>query len=132
MPHARPLIVVVDDNEYLLELVEARLRSEHWDVLLLRDGAAVQRTLGAKPANLLVLDIEMPGMNGLEVLARFKSNPRTANVPVIMLTGRKTSTDVQEARRLGATEYMIKPFNLEDLVRRIRGLLEPDENELFL
>ena len=81
---------------------------------------------------LLVLDIEMPGMNGLEVLAQFKSNPRTANVPVIMLTGRKTLTDVQEARRLGAAEYMIKPFNLEDLVRRIRGLLEPDENELFL
>ncbi len=120
----RSLVLVVDDDPAILPLMEAILEDE--PVLLEgADGglAALARIEGGLRPDLLILDVMMPGMGGIEVLHRVKARPEFEQVPVILLTARSRSEDVVVGLEAGATDYVVKPFHLAELKARVRSAL---------
>jgi two-component system, OmpR family, alkaline phosphatase synthesis response regulator PhoP len=113
-------ILVVDDEEHIIELVELYLEKEGYRVTSALDGdAAVEKFLSEKP-DLLVLDIMLPGKDGLEVLREIR---KTSQVPVIMLTARESEVDKVVGLELGADDYLTKPFSPRELVARVKAVL---------
>jgi two-component system alkaline phosphatase synthesis response regulator PhoP len=127
-------ILVVDDEEHILELVELYLGKEGYKVVSAQDGdAAVERFAMEKP-DLLVLDIMLPGKDGLDVLREIR---KTSRVPVIMLTARESEVDKVVGLELGADDYLTKPFSPRELVARVKAVLRragphADEPELVI
>jgi DNA-binding response OmpR family regulator len=113
-------ILVVDDDANVSEVVERYLRREGFDVEVVSDGrVAVDRAL-ADPPDLVVLDLMLPGLDGLEVCRRLRA---LAPVPVIMLTARGDESDRVIGLELGADDYVAKPFSPKELVARVRAVL---------
>jgi two-component system alkaline phosphatase synthesis response regulator PhoP len=113
-------ILIVDDEEHIIELVELYLGKEGYRVMHALDGdAALQRFNSEKP-DLLVLDIMIPGKDGLDVLREIR---KTSQVPVIMLTARESEVDKVVGLELGADDYLTKPFSPRELVARVKAVL---------
>ncbi len=116
-------ILICDDDPLLLELMDYRLRAKGYEVVQAADGEqALSQTVAEKP-QLVVLDAMMPRTDGFEVLARIKGDPELAEIPVIMLTARKSERDIVSALEKGADEYLVKPFIPEELLARMAKLL---------
>jgi two-component system phosphate regulon response regulator PhoB len=130
-------ILVVDDEQDILTLVAYHLRPEGYRVLTAADGkTAVDLALNERP-DLIVLDLMLPEMSGLEVLKILRGNDATRKTPVILLTARKDEIDRVLGLELGADDYVTKPFSPRELVLRVRLLLkrasaapEPDAERL--
>jgi CheY-like chemotaxis protein len=103
-------VLVVDDNEINLRLVEHALAGRGFVVELAASGPEALAALDRSHPDLVILDIIMPGMSGMEVLDRIKSNPRTADIPVIMLTARTADQDVIAGYQQGADYFIMKPL----------------------
>jgi CheY-like chemotaxis protein len=117
-------IVLADDDATILVLLEATLRNYGCRSHLARDGVeAIEITRRVRPAA-LILDINMPGRDGYEVLSTLRSDRRTRGVPIVLLTARHQEADIIRAFDLGASEYIVKPFNPLELVARLRRLVE--------
>ncbi|GAA4011459.1 response regulator [Sphingomonas swuensis] len=112
-----------DDDELLLELLQFRLSAKGFEVLTASDGQAAMELAGREQVDAVVLDAMMPRLDGYEVLRRLRETPATRDVPVIMLTARKGERDIVEALRLGASDYLAKPFIPEELTARLMRLL---------
>jgi len=113
-------ILVVDDEEHIIELVELYLSKEGYQVVKATDGdEAVEKFADEKP-DLLVLDIMLPGRDGLDVLRQVR---KTSQVPVIMLTARESEVDKVVGLELGADDYLTKPFSPRELVARVKAVL---------
>jgi len=113
-------ILVVDDEEHIIELVELYLSKEGYQVVKATDGdEAVEKFTVEKP-DLLVLDIMLPGRDGLDVLREVR---KTSQVPVIMLTARESEVDKVVGLELGADDYLTKPFSPRELVARVKAVL---------
>jgi DNA-binding response OmpR family regulator len=111
---------VVDDEEHIIELVELYLSKEGYQVVKATDGdEAVEKFTVEKP-DLLVLDIMLPGRDGLDVLREVR---KTSQVPVIMLTARESEVDKVVGLELGADDYLTKPFSPRELVARVKAVL---------
>src|SRR6266404_1259787 len=109
----RPRILVVDDDESMRELLKLHLRNNGYDVLAAEDAVvAGHLVLGEKP-DLLIVDVEMPYMNGYEFVAALKSDPETRHIPVVFLTTDENVAD--HAHRLGAAAYLNKPVTVDRL-----------------
>ncbi len=119
-----PKIMVVDDEPDLVRMVEFRLQQEGWEVLSAGDGRAALELAQANVPDLVVLDIMMPLMDGMEVLRQLGYQRATRKIPVIMLTAKTTHVDVTNARELGVRDYITKPFDPERLVAAIRKALK--------
>ncbi|MDQ4088186.1 MAG: response regulator [Pseudomonadota bacterium] len=117
-------VLVCDDDPLLLDLVSHRLVSRGYQVVTAQDGAEALQRIGDAAPDALVLDAMMPVVDGYEVLRRVREDPRTAALPVIMLTARRQEQDVLAALELGASDYIVKPFIPEELVVRLSRLLE--------
>lgn len=120
-------IVIADDDEIVRETVEFKLSSQGWDVTAFENGRECWEYLEfdwADPPDLVVLDIMMPGLSGLEVLQRIREHEPLSSVPVLMLTSRGREEHVVEGFDRGATDYLTKPFSPTELVARIRGRLQ--------
>jgi two-component system response regulator MprA len=118
-------IVVVDDDEALRNALRRALRLEGYDVALAGDGAEALVTLGAMHADLVVLDVLMPNVDGVTVCRRLRdSGQRT---PILMLTARDAVSDRVVGLDAGADDYLTKPFALEELLARVRALLRRDD-----
>lgn len=116
-------ILVCDDDPLLIELMEFRLRAKGFEVAVARDGAeALQKAEEVRPAA-IVLDAMMPRVDGFEVLSRLKANTALADIPLIMLTARKSETDIVSALDKGADDYLVKPFIPDELMARLSRLL---------
>jgi DNA-binding response OmpR family regulator len=116
-------VLVIDDEKDLLELVRYNLEKEHLDVITASDGASgLEIGLKHKP-DLVVLDLMMPGMNGLEVCKQLRSDARTSRVPIIMLTAKAGETDKIVGLEMGADDYITKPFSVRELLARVRAVL---------
>jgi len=114
-------ILVVDDEPAVRSALARALRLEHYDVRLAGDGADALAQLAALPADAIVLDVAMPGIDGLEVCRRLReAGDRT---PVLMLTARETVDDRVAGLDAGADDYLVKPFALRELHARLRALL---------
>lgn len=119
-------VLVVEDDPTIADSVAARLRAEGFEVLVAHDGpSGVERALG-EGADLVVLDVMLPGFDGLEVCRRVQA--RRA-VPVLMLTARGEETDLLVGLAVGADDYLTKPFSLRELAARVHALLRRVDRE---
>ena len=118
-----PAVLVIDDSPDVHRLLKARLRHEELDLRAATSGkAGIDAAKGSKPA-IILLDLDMPDMDGFEVLRVLKNDPTTVHIPVIVLSGLQSSQDKVTAFDLGAVDYITKPFNLTELRVRVRSAL---------
>jgi two-component system response regulator ChvI len=113
-------IALVDDDRNILTSVSIALEAEGFKVRVYNDGAEALRGLATNPVDLAVLDIKMPRMDGMELLARLR---QSTNLPVIFLTSKDEEVDELLGLRMGADDYITKPFSQRLLIERIRALL---------
>ena len=120
-------IVLVDDDRNILTSVQMALEAEGFEVRTYPDGDEALRGLTQKPADLAVLDIKMPRLNGMELLQRLRQSPPTARMPVIFLTSKDEEIDEIMGLRMGADDYIKKPFTQRLLLERVRALLRREQ-----
>ncbi len=122
-------VLVVDDEEAILELVELHLRKEGLGVYTAGSGEEALQVLRTHQVDLVILDLMLPGINGLEVCRRMKASEASARIPVLMLSARSDETDIVVGLELGADDYVTKPFVPKVLVARVRALLRRSRGE---
>jgi DNA-binding response OmpR family regulator len=116
-------VLVVDDDPDVCDLVTYKLEQSGFEVRRASDGDAALREVARQVPDLVLLDIMMPGISGLEVLERWRSDVATAAIPVVMLTAKAQENDVERGFQLGADDYVVKPFSPRELVRRVTAVL---------
>lgn len=118
-------VLLVDDQEAIRQLVRDALEAwpDQLEVTEAVDGQDAVDTMNRQTFDLLILDIRMPRKDGYEVLEWVRSNSATAELPVIMLTAENEDMDIVKGAELGATSYVTKPFNLDDLFEALKGYL---------
>lgn len=119
----RPLALVIDDSLDVHRLLAARLKQEEIDLVCTADPREGLTRAAATPPAVILLDLDMPGMDGFEVLRALKDNPLTHHVPVIILSGMAGMQDKVTAFELGAVDYVVKPFEFTELRVRLRSAL---------
>jgi DNA-binding response OmpR family regulator len=117
-------VLVVDDDPTIAESVAARLRAEGLDVHIAKDGPSAVAACHTGKPDLVVLDVMLPGFDGLEVCRRIQA---TRPIPVLMLTARTEETDLVVGLGVGADDYLSKPFSMRELVARVHALLRRTE-----
>ncbi len=120
---AKKTILAIDDEKDLIELVRYNLEKEGFQVSGARDGESGLAQAIQEMPDVVLVDLMLPGIDGLEVCRRLKSNTRTAAIPLIMLTAKSSESDRVVGLELGADDYVVKPFSPRELVARIRALL---------
>jgi len=132
MNEQKPTIFLVDDNIVNLNMGKVALR-DAYTVITIPSGEKLLLSLQKVKPNLILLDIEMPGMNGYETLQAVKENPETADIPVIFLTGKSDIEDELQGLSLGAVDYITKPFSQPILIKRVELhlLLQDQKDELL-
>ena len=118
-------IALVDDDRNILTSVSIALEGEGYEVRTYTDGEEALRGLTAKPPSLVVLDIKMPRMDGMELLTRLR---QVSNVPAIFLTSKDDEQDEVHGLRIGADDYITKPFSQRLLIERVRSLLRREQH----
>jgi two-component system phosphate regulon response regulator PhoB len=129
----RPKVLVVDDEPEAVELVEFNLKQAGFDVAIAADGAeALKKARGLMPS-LIVLDLMLPEVDGLEVCKMLRRDSATSKVPIIMLTAKAAEIDRILGLELGADDYITKPFSPRELVLRVKRILQrgqaPDQEQ---
>lgn len=114
------VILVVDDEQRIIDLAKMYLEQDGYRVMSATDGVNALRTILEDKPNLVVLDLMLPGMDGLEVCRRVRAE---SDVPIIMLTARSDDIDKIVGLELGADDYLTKPFNPRELVARVKAIL---------
>ncbi len=118
--HDRPRILIADDEDAILTLLRAVLEEQGYEVLSVLSGEQALEVIENDPdIDIILLDIMMPGLDGFDVLERLKEDPRTANICVIMLTAAGQVNDKVKAFSTGASDYLVKPFKMPELLSRI-------------
>jgi DNA-binding response OmpR family regulator len=116
-------VLVVDDDPDVCDLVTYKLEQSGFDVRRASDGDGALREVAKQIPDLVLLDIMMPGISGLEVLQRWRGSAATAAMPVIMLTAKAQENDVERGFELGADDYVVKPFSPRELARRVTAVM---------
>src|SRR5688572_2429483 len=115
-----PLILAVDDESGILRLIKLELSSQGCRVIVANDGEEALRLAEQQRPDIVILDIIMPDMSGLEVMRRLRER---SGVPVILLTAKDHYEDKVRGLEMGADDYVVKPFNPEELTARVRAVL---------
>lgn len=120
---AKKSILVVEDESDILELVRYNLTREGYDVREAASGEAALKLVKTVKPDLVLLDLMLPEIDGLEVCRRLKAEPTTAEIPVVMLTAKGEEADIVAGLELGADDYVTKPFSPRVLIARVRAVL---------
>ncbi len=120
---AKQKILVVDDEEDILELLRFNLTKEGFTVVCAASGEEALKSAISNRPDLILLDLLLPGMDGLEVAKRLKSDPSTKEIPVIMVTAKGEEADIVTGLEVGAEDYITKPFSRKVLIARVRAVL---------
>lgn len=133
-----PRILIVDDEKDIVDLVAYNLEKEGYEVLKALDGEKALALVRAKKPALVVLDLMLPGIQGLEVCKRLRRDAESASIPIIMLTAKGEELDRVIGLEVGADDYVTKPFSVKELVARIKAVLrrsdagrQPEKPEIF-
>ncbi len=123
-------ILVVEDNQDLRELIIQMLVFEDYDILTAKDGEEALELIGLHRFDLILLDIMLPGISGMEVLIKIRSakDSQVKNLPVVMVTAKSLIDDIDAALLAGATSYLVKPFRAAALKTKIQNILEGQKN----
>ena len=116
-------VLIVEDEPDIRELLAFHLEREGYHVTRSRSGADALRQVRARPPDLILLDLMLPELGGLDVCRRLRQDPRTASVPIVMLTARGEEVDRILGLELGADDYIVKPFSPKEVVARVRAVL---------
>jgi DNA-binding response OmpR family regulator len=121
MPDAS--VLVVDDDPVIRRMLQLSYESEGFQVATAADGVEGLEALRASPPDVLILDIMMPKLDGMRVMDELKSDERLSSIPVILLSAKATSLDIDLGMKAGAADYVTKPFDPIDLVNRTKSVL---------
>ena len=116
-------ILVVDDDPSIVKLLTLNLEIEGYDVVAATNGREAIEAVSEHDPDLVVCDVMMPVMNGLEVVARLKKDAATKDLPIVLLSAKAQELDISHGKTAGADEYITKPFDPEDLITAIQRLL---------
>ena len=122
----QPKILVVDDELDLVSTVAYRLKFAHYEVVTAGNGQEALAKAAEEKPDLILLDTNMPVMNGHEMLKRLRSDPDLKHIPVIMLTARAAPEDIAAASAYGIADYVTKPFEITELIEKVRTALNRD------
>lgn len=117
-------ILVIEDEKDIVQTLEYNLKKEGFDVSKAYDGLNGFKLVSDTFPDLIVLDLMLPGIDGLELCRRVKKDKRTENIPVIMLTAKGSETDKVVGLEVGADDYITKPFSIRELIARIKAVLK--------
>jgi DNA-binding response OmpR family regulator len=116
-------VLVADDDADILRLIELNFRLEGLEVVTARDGPdALTKAIAVRP-DLVVLDVQMPGIDGYTICARIRANTSLAAVPVLIVTANYAPVDLEAARRAGADDFLVKPFHPAMLLDKAKAML---------
>jgi two-component system alkaline phosphatase synthesis response regulator PhoP len=118
---------MVDDEKDIVDLVAYNLEKEGYETLQALDGEKALQLVRTKTPDLVVLDLMLPGIQGLEVCKRIRKDPETASIPIIMLTAKGAEIDKIVGLEVGADDYITKPFSVKELLARIKAVLRRSE-----
>ena len=116
-------VLVVEDEPDIAEIISYNLQREGYAVGVRDNGHEALESIQREPPDLVILDLMLPGLDGIEVCRQMRADPRTANVPVIMVTAKGEESDVVLGLGIGADDYLRKPFSPRELTARIRAIL---------
>jgi len=116
-------VLVVDDEKDIVDLLAYNLEKEGFSVVRAHDGERALELVKSQRPDLLVLDLMLPGMSGVEVCRRLRSDARSADLPIIMLTAKSEEIDRVLGLEMGADDYITKPFSVRELIARVRAVL---------
>ncbi len=126
---ARERILVVDDEEDILELVKYNLTKENFQITCATSGEEALQKLKKETFDIILLDLMLPGRDGLDTCRVLKKSPETSHIPVVMITAKTEDTDVVLGLELGADDYVTKPFSPRVLLARIKAILRRNQTE---
>jgi DNA-binding response OmpR family regulator len=118
-------VLIADDDPDILALVTFKVKQAGYTLVTATDGAAALAAARETTPDLVVLDVSMPRMSGLEVCRELRQDAATAKVPVLLLTARAQEADIEAGFDVGADDYVVKPFSPRELVARIAAILGP-------
>ncbi|MBF0117504.1 MAG: response regulator transcription factor [Desulfobacterales bacterium] len=116
-------ILIVDDEEDILELVKFNLIREGYSVIEALSGEQALQIIMSDPVDLIILDLMLPSIDGLEVTKRLKQTPQNKAIPIIMLTAKGEDSDIVKGLELGADDYITKPFSPKVIIARVKAVL---------
>ena len=116
-------VLVVEDDQHIRELVVLHLRLEGLDAIAVGDGAEGLRIVRSQPFDLIVLDVMLPGLDGITVTRAIRRESNLKDVPILMLTARREESDKVDGLESGADDYLTKPFGVREFIARVRALL---------
>ncbi len=120
-------ILVVDDDVSVTNLLSWLFSKKNYHAITAGDGTTAFKIINNDPPDLILSDVEMPGMDGYEFYNRLQKNPKTAGIPLIFLSGKKAPADQLKGLRMGAEEYMTKPFDFKVLYKAIENVFAKAE-----
>ena len=121
-------VLIVDDEEDVLELVRYNLAKNGYRIETATTGEEALTQARAKAPDLMILDLMLPGIDGLEVCQKLREDPKTEAIPIIMLTAKGEEADIVTGLELGADDYITKPFSVRELMARIKAVLRRTES----
>jgi len=127
---SKPRILLVDDDPDILDVLEITLAEENYEILKAKDGEEAIRIIQSKPLDLVLLDYNMPKMNGQQVCRKVKQDLLLRHIPIIMVTGKGEVSDKVGGINAGADDYIVKPFEPKELLARIHMILRRTERDL--
>jgi len=120
----RHSLLLVDDDPEILTLLQAKLKDEPFEIFTATEGESALNTVRTQKPDLVVLDVNLPGLSGLEICRSLKADKNTRGIPIIMLSARSDEIDRVLGLEFGADDYVTKPFNTQELILRINNVLK--------
>lgn len=125
-------VLVVDDEPDIRQFLEMTLEMSDYEVVTAGDGVEAEAVARRLLPDVIILDVMMPGVDGISVLRNLRSDPATQNIPVVLLTAKSSDPDVWSGWEAGANYYMAKPFDIDHLLRFLQSLEDPEGAGLTL
>jgi len=128
-------IIIVEDDPDICEILEYNLEQEGFDIEIYHEGQQALDAILREPPDLVLLDLMLPGMNGLEMARIIRKDEHTFNLPIIMITARSEEMDILHGLEQGADDYITKPFRPREVIARVKALLrrlERDKDQVYI